>query len=118
MISETALKNALVCMVEEADGTDEHGNPTQTASQRASLRWDATLDKMIAAFEANERKLDGFYEEELGGYPTRRPKGFARKAWREHTHQHYLMTQLAKRDQEFFEEGIALFVKHYNSLWY
>jgi hypothetical protein len=103
---------------EEADGTDEFGNPTPTARERASPRWDATLDKMIEAFEANKRMRDVLYEEELGEYPTRRPKGFVRKAWREHMHQHYLMTQeLANRDQEIFEEGMALFIKHYNSLW-
>ena len=73
---------------------------------------------MIAGFEASRRVKDGTYEEELGPYPLYRPKGMPKAEWKEYGHQHFLKTEeLRKRDEKIFEEGMALFAKHYWSLW-
>src|SRR5579863_6336610 len=47
----------------DAEYIREDGNPTETAHDIASARWDETLDKMIAAFEAHRRMDEGLYEE-------------------------------------------------------
>ena len=62
------------------------------------------MGKMIAAFEANRRISDGLYEEELGPYRTDDDRYKA-------------ADRLMERDRRIFEEGMALFVEHYRSLW-
>jgi hypothetical protein len=94
------------------------GNPTEAAHDIAIARWDATMDRMIAGWEAAWRILDGLYEKELGDYPMHRPKGVSKADWRKVGDDRYKATRLLEeRDQKIFEEGMALFTKHLFSLW-
>jgi len=93
-------------------------NPSDEGMVRAQARWDAIMDKMIAAFEASERMSDGIYEAELGDYPMGRPSGVSIDAWEAVKKSRFAAIRLlTERDQKIFEEGMALFVTHYHSLW-
>lgn len=97
---------------------DWAGNPSDEGMVRAEARWDAIMDKMIAGFEASARAKSGVYEEELGEYPLRRPDGVDKETWKKVKHDRYLASEvLRERDTKLFEEGMALFAKHYWSLW-
>jgi hypothetical protein len=97
---------------------DEDGNPSHESHEIASARWDAVMDKMIAAFEAHHRMDEGLYEEELGEYPLRRPEGVSREDWKAASDDRFKASRLLEeRDQKIFEEGMKLFVEHYGSLW-
>lgn len=99
-------------------GGDWQGNPSDEGMVRAQARWDAIMDKMIAAFEASERMSDGIYEAELGDYPMGRPSGVSIDAWEAVKKSRFAAIRLlTERDQKIFEEGMALFVTHYHSLW-
>lgn len=102
----------------EPEYIDETGNPTEAAHEIAIARWDATMDKMIAAFEANRRIDDGLYEEELGPWPFRRPEGVSKEAWRKTKNDRLAAERLLQeRDEKIFQEGMKLFVENYRSLW-
>jgi hypothetical protein len=109
------------CMFESEDLISEgdwQGNPSDDGLVHAQARWDAIMDKMIAAFEASRRISDALYKEDLGDYPLRRPSGFSVDAWEAVRENHFAASRLlAERDQKIFEEGMALFIKHYHSLW-
>lgn len=97
---------------------DEDSNPTHESHDIASKRWDDTMDKMIAAFDAWNRMEEGLYEDILGPYPLGRPKGVTREAWEAHRHERFLKSEeLRKRDEAIFDAGMALFGKHFGSLW-
>jgi hypothetical protein len=97
--------------------TNEEGYHDEPEFAIASARWDAVVDKMIAAFEASERIKSHTYPE-LGPYPLYRPKGTSKDDWKKVQSDHYEASKLlAERDQKIFDEGMALFVKHYWSLW-
>lgn len=101
---------------------NEHGYHDEPEMEIASKRWDEVLDKMIAGFEASRRVKDATYEDAppvgLGPYPLYRPKGMPKDEWKQVQHEHFLKSEeLRKRDEKIFEEGMALFVKHYWSLW-
>ena len=99
-------------------GGDWQGNPSDEGMVRAQARWDAIMDKMIEAFEASKRMSDGIYEAELGDYPVGRPSGVSIEAWEAVKKSRFAAIRLlTERDQKIFEEGMALFVKHYHSLW-
>jgi hypothetical protein len=98
--------------------TKDCGNPTEEASEIAARNWDEILDKMIGGFEASQRILDGLYEKELGEYPLSRPAGVSRDAWEKVKDDRFAASRLLQeRDEKLFEEGMALFAKHYHSLW-
>lgn len=98
--------------------TNAEGWHDEPETDIAQARWDAIIDKMIAAFEASRRICSGVYEEELGEYPLRRPKGVSRNAWEKARADRFVASQLLiERDKKIFEEGMALFVEHYRSLW-
>jgi len=83
----------------------------------AEARWDAVMDKIIAGFEAHKRMCDGLYESELGLYPLRRPVDVRKEEWEKIHDGHYAaICKLEERDKLIYEEGMALFVKHYWSL--
>jgi len=97
---------------------DWQGNPSDEGMERAQARWDAIMDKMIEAFEASKRMSDGIYKAELGDYPMGRPSGVSIDAWEAVTENRSAAIRLfTERDQKIFEEGMALFVTHYHSLW-
>ena len=99
-------------------GGDWQGNPSEEGMVRAEARWDAIMDKMIEAFEASKRISDGIYEAELGDYPMGRPSGVSIDAWEAIRRSRFAAIRLlTERDQKIFEEGMALFVTHYRSLW-
>jgi hypothetical protein len=96
---------------------DEEWNYTDEAYVIAEQRWDAIMDKMIAAFEASRRIQNHTYPE-LGDYPLYRPEGVSKEDWKKAKDDHFAASKLlAERDQQIFDEGMALFVKHYWSLW-
>jgi hypothetical protein len=96
----------------------EEWNHTEEAYEMAEARWNGIIDKMIAAFEANRRMQNLTYEDELGEYPLHRPTGVSRDAWAKVQHDRFEASQLLReRDEVIFQEGMALFVKHYRSLW-
>lgn len=98
--------------------TKDCGNPTEEAEAIAIARWDEIMDKMIAGFEASERINDSLYEKELGDYPMRRPDGLSRDAWEKVGNDRFAASRLLEeRDEKIMEEGLALFAKHYHSLW-
>lgn len=102
----------LICPGDWRSGSSDEG------LERAEARWNATLDKMIAAFEASRRIEEQLYEEELGDYPTRRPEGVSMDAWEALTEKRRQdVHRLVERDQQIFKEGMELFVTHYHSLW-
>ena len=99
-------------------GGDWQGNPSEEGMVRAEARWDAIMDKMIEAFEASKRMSEGIYEAELGDYPMGRPSGVSIDAWEAVKESRFAAIRLlTERDQKIFEEGMALFVTHYHSLW-
>jgi hypothetical protein len=84
----------------------------------AEARWDAIMDKMIAGFEASQRIQEGLYEKELGPYPGRRPDGVTKAEYKKVLDDRYQAIRACEeRDMKIFEEGMALFAKHYWSLW-
>jgi len=85
--------------------TDGIGNPTKEVMEEAEGRWDAILDKMIGGFEAKNRISNILYEEELGSYDNSKTRFLK-------------VEELIKRDKKIYDEGIALFAKHFESLWY
>jgi hypothetical protein len=98
--------------------TNEDGNPTDEFYIVASGRWTAIMNKMIDGFEAHRRMDDGLYEDELGEYPTYRPKSMGNDDWTAATRKHLdAVHALEERDQKIFEEGMSLFIKYYQSLW-
>ena len=102
----------------DAEYVRDDGNPTEAAHDIAIRRWEETLDKMIAGFEAHRRMDEGLYEEELGEYPLRRPDGVSKEDWKKVSDERYKASRLLEeRDQKIFEEGMKLFVEHYGSLW-
>jgi hypothetical protein len=102
----------------EPEDCDEWGNPSEGGMERGVARWDAIMDKMIAAFEAHHRMGSGLYEEALGDYPMIRPAGVSADAWKKTKDSRFKASQaLTERDQKIFEEGAALFIKHFGSLW-
>jgi hypothetical protein len=97
---------------------DEEWNYTDEAYEMAQARWDAILDKMIAAFEASRRIQNLTYKEELGPYPLRRPEGVRKEDWEKIKDDRFAASQLLReRDEKIFKEGMALFAEHYWSLW-
>ena len=95
-------------MFTPADMTEiEHGGSGDSSA--AEARWNSTMDKMIAGFDAWNRLSEGLYEDELGPYPMKRgPEADARFVQSE---------QLRIRDEATWKEGAALFVEHFGSLW-
>jgi hypothetical protein len=97
---------------------NEHGYHDAPEYKIAEDRWDACMDKMIAAFEAHRRLDEGLYEEELGEYPLRRPDGVSKEEWKKVSDDRMKASRLLEeRDQKIFEEGMKVFVEHYGSLW-
>ena len=102
----------------EPEDMGEDGNATEEGLKRAEARWNVTMNKMIEGFKANERMCDGLYEDELGSYPMNRPSGVSADAWEKVKNDHFKTTQLLReRDRVISEEGMRLFVTHFNSLW-
>lgn len=111
-------KHGVPCGMFEGLPTNEHGYHDDEYFKIAEERWNAIMDKMVAAFEANRRISEGLYEEELGPYPLSRPAGVSRDAWSKVKDDRFAASRLLEqRDQEIFKEGMALFVEHYRSLW-
>lgn len=111
-------KQGLPCSIFEPEDCGEDGHPSEEGTERAQARWNAIMDKMIAGFEADQRASDGVYEEELGQYPLDRPSGVSAAAWAKVKHDRFEASKfLTKRDETLSEEGRALFMKHYHSLW-
>jgi hypothetical protein len=111
-------KHGVPNSVVEPEDCDEHGGVSEAGMERAVARWDAIMDKMIAGFEADKRMQDGLYEEELGQYPLTRPSGVSADAWLKVKDNHMAAERvLTERDKAIAEEGLALFIKHYHSLW-
>jgi hypothetical protein len=103
---------------EGAEYIDDTGNPTDEAFKIATARWDEIMEKMIAGFEANNRLGDGLYEKELGPYPCYRPAGVSPEAHGKLKDARMIAVRaLEARDQAILEEGLALFAKHFQSLW-
>jgi len=99
----------------DGDGRSYHSPETMAI---AEARWDAIIDKMIAAFEASRRISDSMYEPELGPYPLDRPADVSLPEWKA-KHDSFMdaSAKLVERDLKIFDEGMALFGKHYRSLW-
>lgn len=94
------------------------GNPSEEGIARAEARWNTTIDKMIDGFKANERMRENLYEEELGEYPINRPSGVSADIWENIKKDRFKATQvLQERDKKLSEEGMQLFIIHFNSLW-
>lgn len=93
-------KHGVPCdMFKETDDTSNN-----ECIEDVAKRWDNVMDKMILAFEANLRIIDLSYEDELGPWDNSKER--------------FEKTQeLIKRDEQIFEEGMELFVKHFSSLW-
>lgn len=117
------LPDALRALKERKHGVpmemfDEGSDYSPEATEIAVKRWNATLDQMIEGFVAWQRITDGLYEAELGEYPLRRPEHVSREAWAaERTRRFMRCDELLARDQKLFEAGMALFSKHWGSLW-
>jgi hypothetical protein len=108
-------------LFEDADCIPEgtwQGNPSEEGMKRASDRWDAIMDKMIAGFEANNAMQDGIYEKELGEYPLDRPAGVSAEAWEKTKNDRFARSRILDKHYEaIWQEGAALFIKHFQSLW-
>lgn len=94
--------------------------PNTTSMDQAVAKWDATLDKMIAGFEAHRRLIQCSYEKELGPWPTCTCADFlcSCEPHRTETSNHIQkMKPLEERDRAMFKEGMALFAEHFGSLW-
>jgi hypothetical protein len=115
---------------EEQEFIDETGNPTEQACEIAKKRWDEVLCKMIAGFEAFVRIGDSptSYEPEIGEFPHVEWKciptenGTVRLLFTEEEDRaidewRARESPLIARDQKIWEEGAALFIKHFGSLW-
>jgi hypothetical protein len=115
-----AAKHGIPCSMFDGLPTKE-GDPychTDEAYKAAEARWDSIMDRMIGGFEASGRILDGLYEKELGEYPLGRPDGVSRDAWEKAQGDRFKASRLLEeRDGKLMEEGMALFIKHYHSLW-
>lgn len=110
-------KHGVPNAVVEVEDCGFDGNPTPEGFKRAEARWDAIMDKMIAGFEADKRLESGLYEE-LGPYPMNRPAGVSADVWEKVKDNHFKASRiLMERDQKIFEEGSALFIKYWHSLW-
>jgi hypothetical protein len=110
-------KHGVPSIMFEKEDCDEDGNASDEGMKRASARWDAIMDKMIAAFEAN-RRMDETYEDELGEYHITRPQGVSHEAWKKlKDERHEKQMLLIKRDQLIQEEGLILFAKYFSNLW-
>lgn len=111
-------KHGVPCGMFEGLPANEHGWHDKPEFEIAEKRWDAIMDKMIAGFEAHRRADEGLYEEELGPYPLYRPKGMPKGEWKRLEDERFRKSrELEERDRKIFEEGMALFAKHYGSLW-
>lgn len=103
---------------EQDPNSPNYGQSTKEGFARAEARWEAIMDKMIAGFAAHKRIGDLDYDNELGPYPFGRPAGVSADAWTKvKDERHLALKVLEERDRGIFEEGVALFVRHYNSLW-
>lgn len=107
-------------MFEPVDGVDEDGNPSASAMDKASARWDAVLEKMSEAFRAHRRMCDIDYEKELGEWPhcpcgkmlcSCEPNRSRVRAYMD------AIKPLEERDRQRFTEGMTLFMEHFGSLW-
>jgi hypothetical protein len=119
---------------EELNLEDSEGwnGPDKTASERAKVAWDEVLDKIVAGFEAYNRIQDSpcSYEKEIGEWPHAEWK-FEPCEDKSHLHKMVHTDEeqkaidewmakekpLLERDQKIWEEGAALFIKHFGSLW-
>lgn len=92
--------------------------PGKEADARASNKWNAILDKMIAGFDAYKRMQNGLYEEELGPYPID-PDFFKNiNNPSEEKKERFRKSQaLQERDLKIFQEGAALFIEYFGNLW-
>lgn len=102
----------------ETEDCGKDGNVTEDGMVRGEARWNAIMDKMIAGFEADAAMQDGIYEKELGSYPMDRPSGVSAGAWEKTKKERSASSR--KLDEHYaaiWEEGAALFIKHYRSLW-
>jgi hypothetical protein len=88
-------KHGTPCTMFEGNG-DAFGNFTPAEYDAAEARWQETLAKMVLAFKAHERQSTLDYPKDLSGADYRR---------------------LIQIDQKVFEEGAALFIKYFGSLW-
>ena len=108
----------------------EDGNPTETAHDIAEKKWDETLDKMIAGFEAYNRMQGSpsSYEPELGEFPhlswNFEPIGNGNsRLVRSEEENRQLDAWMARekplieRDDKIWEEGGKLFIENFGSLW-
>ena len=81
-------------------------------------KWNAILNKMIAAFEASERISEGLYEEELGAFWHGKDPGVSAESWKVRVRERMgKERELIRRDQAIFEEGAKLFVEWFSNLW-
>jgi hypothetical protein len=98
---------------------DNEYNHTDEAYKVAEKRWDEILDRMIEGWEASARILDGLYEKELGPYPLpTRKMNRTKEEWNKLREDHYHAVCVCEaRDRKIMEEGLALFVKYFHSLW-
>lgn len=107
---------------EELNRQDPEGwtGPDKSAHERAEQAWGHTLTKMIVGFDAWNRMSDGLYEAELGPYPSLHGDldnlndPMHRALVKERMER---AKPLTERDQKLWEEGMALFTKHFGSLW-
>lgn len=114
-------KQGIPSSVFEDKDFDEFGKCSDESMERASNKWNLILAKIIIGFEANKRMMNNEYESELGPVP-----GFdgdfleslndpMQQALRKERNE--LEKPLRERDEKLFQEGMVLFVEHYNSLW-
>ena len=91
----------------------------EEADKRASEKWDAIMDKMIEGFEAYNRVQDGLYEAELGPYPIDPDflENLNKPMSLEQRKRFDMSRELEKRDMALFQQGSALFIEHFGSLW-
>ena len=111
-------KHGIPCSMFDGLPMNDEGYHDKPEYAIAEARWDAIMDKMVAAFEAHHRMDEGLYEKELGEYPLRRPEGVSKEDWEMQQEVRRVASDvLSKRDQKIFEEGMKLLVEHYGSLW-
>ena len=111
-------KHGIPCSMFDGLQVNAHGYHDDPEYKIAEARWDAIMDKMIAAFEAHHRMDEGLYEAELGEYPLRRPDGISKEDWKKVSDDRMKASRLLEeRDAKIVEEGMKLFVEHYSSLW-
>lgn len=111
-------KHGVPCGMFDGLPQDDNGNGTEEAWPIAEARWDDIMNKMIAGFEAWERMEDGLYEKELGEYPLDRPKDVSKEAWKAKRDERFKKSEVLRaHDQKIHDEGMALFIKHFSSLW-